>query len=293
MAGIITNDGKNVILNRFGKSTPDYTPPTYAVISGDDTTPSVTDSTYTEQLPKNPTNIEDCDAVTGWSNSGDADAETSNTTSGEYKEGDGCLNLPMTNSGGSGYWQKTVTSVDMSDGGFVWLWYYISDKSVYLTDASDTIILELGTGGFTNSSEWNFAYSTLSDGWNLLICDLSSSDTDNGTGVDTSDVDSIRITVKDSATIGTNNQRMDYWAYASVANMRLSQVSGYPTFTEADREMTNRFFVGATEMNSYTMRKIYVINSDATYKLIMEDTFTEQGKTDKLQTSFILKTEAE
>jgi hypothetical protein len=132
MSGVLTNDGLNYILNRAYKATPDYNAPSHGLIGAGTTTPAAGDSNLAKPLPATNTTTDACDAVTGWSNSGDADAETLNTTAGEFKEGTGCLNLPMTYSTGSGYWSKTISSTNMTSE-YIYVWYYIDSKSTYLT----------------------------------------------------------------------------------------------------------------------------------------------------------------
>lgn len=155
--------------------------------------------------------IDSCDSSTGWTHSGDAGAETENTTLGEYKEGTGCLNLPSTYSTGTATWYKTVSSVDLATTKIA-AWFYI-DNADDLTDDSAAITLDLGTGGFTNYNSYEFSKDDISSGWTSLVISADDLDASTGTGATLATVDRIRIKVKLDTSQSTNDMRMDYWRY--------------------------------------------------------------------------------
>jgi hypothetical protein len=288
-SGTITNEGLIVIMNRAYKSTPDYAAPSHGLIGSGTSTPAVGNTNLDKPLPATNTTTDACDAVTGWSNSGDADAEALNTTSGEYKEGTGCLNLPMTYSTGSGYWQKTISSTDMSGTEYMYLWYYIDSKSTYLTDTTNTVRIQLGTSGLTNCNNYDTDYDDISDGWNLIVKKAADYDSQEGSGATLATVDTVAIVIAVKASITTNNQRMDFWHYADEDDQKQAITSNYPTFNEGAKTVTNRFTIASTAYNGdsdgmYTIEEVGMRNSDSTFKFTSRDTLgISVGKTDKVR----------
>lgn len=281
--GKLTNNWLNALLNRGYKTTPDYNPPSHGLIGAGSTSPLATDTNLEKPLPASSTIADACDAVTGWGNSDDADAETLNTTTGEYKEGTGCLNLPMTFSGGDGTWSKTVGAIDMTDE-YIYLYYYISAKATYLTDTTDTVRIILGTGGLVNVNYYDTDYDNISDGWTLLVFKASNYSSQGGTGATISNVDTIAIKVKDKASVGTNNQRMDWWHYADEDDQKQTISSGYPIFDTGNKRVTERITFAATDYNGYTIKESGTRNDDASWMLASHDILTNTvTKTDKVR----------
>ena len=200
-----------VIVNGGNEKIRDAIKPLFTTggIGLNDDTPTVTDTGVTG----GGTTIDACDDVTGWTESGDGDTIALNNTAGEYKEGSGCLNLPLTYSTGTASWEKTITSIDLTDK-FIAIWFYVDILSD-LTDASDTVQISLGTGGFTDSYYYNFSRDELTNGWNGLFIEVSNTSGSTGTGLDVTDCDRIKITVKADSSQSTNDMRMDFWRYYS------------------------------------------------------------------------------
>ncbi len=167
--------------------------------------------------------IDACDAVTGWSNIGDAGTETLNNTAGEYKEGTGCLNLPATYNTGTASWSKTISSTDLSSKK-LYLWFYINNVTE-LEDSTDTIKILLGTGGFTDYDYYNTNLTSLSSGWNSIYVDINNSDGTAGAGATLSTIDSIRMQVKITTSQATNEMRMDYWRYYEADTLGITDSS--------------------------------------------------------------------
>lgn len=283
MADVVTNNAKNVHLNRIFKSTPDNTEPSYFVCSASSKTPTAGDSELEYAIGKSTTTIDAMDAITGWSNSGDADTEVLNTTSGEFREGTGCLNLPITHSTGTAAWEKTVSSVDLSNN-FVSLFFYIDDKT-NLSNVSDAFSLFLGTSGFTNSYEYHVSKTDLSTGWNQIGFDVSNGfDTTNGSGATLTGVDRVKIQLKITGNYTGNSIRADLIHYSTEANLLVSISSGFPTFDTGVRSATIKGVIEATEMNDGTpdINKVYVVNNDSSKVLMYEHTLSSSlSKTNK------------
>lgn len=153
--------------------------------------------------------VDTCDASTGWTNEGDASAVTLNTTAGEFKEGTGCLNLPLTYSTGTSGWYKTIGATDMDTDKHAF-WFYITQVSE-LANSDNAVRLTLGTGGFTNASYYDTTRDSLSNGWNSIVHNLDTTSGTLGTGAVMTSIDRIKIEVLADSSQASNEMRMDYW----------------------------------------------------------------------------------
>lgn len=221
------------------------------------------------------TTVDAFDATTGWNIADDAITPTTNTTTGEYKEGTGCMDVGATYSAGVATYYKTETSFDAT-GGFVVMWIYIDDKSE-LTDTTDCIKITLGTGGYTNTDYWNFDYDNLVDGWNSLICKIGDSSGTTGTGVDVSDIDSVKIQFKDNTTIGSGNIRFDYLRYYEPDTMGVTDSKKATVITTGDRYIKTEYTLYSTESNGLSLYEYG--DSTVNGTLVTRSTFTEIDKT--------------
>lgn len=278
-----TNDGKKTILDRYANDTPSRSKPSKMWFGANDQSPAVTDTALDARLPKSPTTIDACDATTGWANAGDGDAETLNTTSGERREGTGCLNLPSTYSTGTSSWSKTIAGTDVSSS-YVLLQVYFSTAAYSnLTAGTDTVRIYLGTGGFTDANYYDFDKTNIrSNDWTVLYIDVESPTGTDGSGATTTNVDSIKIQYKAGASIGTNNARMDYWVYAADSEFDVSMTTSYPVLDYSGITATYRARVGANQMNSFKISNAALMNGDSTELLQLNSQFDEQSKTDKV-----------
>lgn len=242
----------------------------------DSTSPDVTDT----GLLGGRTDIDSCDVVTGWTNSGDANAETVNNTSGEFKEGVACLNLPFTYSTGTGKWTKTINSADMTNNKLV-LWFYISDVNTIATSVS-ALKVDLGTGGFTNYDQYYFANTILGNGWNSLVVDCDNSDNSNGTGVTLATVDRIRLEVNLTTTQSTNSMRMDFWRMYTPDTLGITDSRKNLAYETGDYYFKTIHNILTTESNGLSI--VESGDSDGT-NLLSRFTFAtiEKGENTELQ----------
>lgn len=288
MADVITNDGRNAFLNRIFKGTPDNSEPTYFVLSTSSTTPTTATTSLAGRIGKTQTTIDAADATTGWTQSGDGDAVVLNTTAGEFREGTGCLNIPSTFSTGTSAWEKTVTSADVTDD-YVAFLFYVDDKT-NLTAGTNTLVLFLGTGGFTNANQYHTSKTNLVNGWNRIIFKVSSYTSQDGTGLDETNLDSVKIQVKTSASYTGNSMRFDFINYFTETESLISFTSGYPVFDSGLITAQIRGTVEATEMNDGTpeLSKFGVYNNDSSKVLISAHNFSSDvNKTNKTRLTII------
>lgn len=268
---MMTNAWKNIILKRAYKTSPTETAPTYFCLGADDGTPTVLDTYLIKPLPKTATSIDTCDVITGWSNENDGTAVVLNTTVGDYKEGTGCLNLPLTYSTGTAGWYKTIGSTDLSSR-YIYVWFYVENKATYISSSGGVRII-LGTGGFTDTNIYETDYVDLENGWNLLVFETSDYTSQDGAGATITTIDRIKLEIDCIAT-ATDNIRMDYWHSATLTNQSIDIVAGYPTFNTTNQTVTLRGLVGTSEMNGYVIKEVGLRNADVSFTLVDRETFT-------------------
>lgn len=282
MANIVTNDGLNVAINRTFKSSPDYTLPDKVVFSTNTLSPAATDSTMYGVLSTSYTAIDSMDSTASWTATLDAGTVVLNTTAGQYREGTGCLNLPVTYSTGTARWEKTISSADVS-ASFIGFWLYL-DATTYLASGTDTVRIILGTGGYTDANYYDTGKTSLQAGWNYIVFNATAYTSQAGSGATLSGVDSIAIQVKTTNDFASNSMRADFIFSFLAADRIISVTAGYPTFNEANNTTTLRHIIEATQGNDGTpdIWKIYLINSDSTATVFSESLLSNEiSKTDK------------
>lgn len=285
MAAIITNAWKNAVLNRAYKDTPDNNAPSHFLVGAGTSTATAADTNLQKPLPKSATTIDACDATAGWSQGGDGSAVALNSTSGEYKQGTGCLNLPLTFATGLANWDKTIGAINLTNQ-YIYLWFYVSAKATYLdAGGSFAVRIELGTGGYVNVNRYDTTYANISDGWNLLVFAASAFTSQSGAGATITSIDRIRIQLDVIATAAGNAIRMDYWHYASLTEQSIAITSGYPTFDTGNKRVTLRGVLEATDANAgYVISEISARNDDSSFVLVGRDNVSPTiSKTDKVR----------
>jgi hypothetical protein len=221
--------------------------------------------------------IDACDATTGWSQGGDASAVTLNTTSGEFVEGTGCLNLPATNSTHVATWSKTIASTDLSDKRLV-LWFYISDKTL-LTADSDAIAIVLGTSGFTNTNEYHFNRSSCINGWNSLQVTCASASASTGAGATLATIDSVRVKLKITGNLVSNSCRMDYLRYYSPNTYGITDSIDTLTWTTFEQGMKSTHLISTAQSNGLSVYEAGDSNGTNTQLSRMTFAVVDKGNT--------------
>jgi len=142
-----------------------------------------TGSTTATKVEDGVLTVDNCDAVTGWSNLSDTTITLNSTT---YIEGTGAINHTKSGTGGdTAAIDKTVTSRDFTDQD-LYLFVYIKDNTTLnkLKSVGVAIGLRHGSDG-ANNYAWDIARSELSLGWNKLgPYNISNVDGTNGSPVD-------------------------------------------------------------------------------------------------------------
>jgi len=220
------------------------------------------------------TTIDACDATTGWSAGGDGTGVTLNTTDGEYQEGSGSLDLAITNSTGESTFTKTISSTDLS-GDEVFVWIYVPTPAHI-----DNVYVVLGTGGVTDSNEYQTAGGVITTGWNSLKAVVDSPDSTNGSGATESGVDTIQLKIEHNTSPGT--LRMDYWRLYGSGTKGITDSQKSPSISTGDRYVKTTHQILSTESNGLGLSSAADFDG-STMPFFMQFTEVSKDKTSELQ----------
>jgi len=286
---LITNLGKNILLNRAYKANPDYTAPTQFKVGISNGTPAVTDTDLDVPVPISGTeSVDDCD-VANWTDDAEMTSTLNNVT---FKEGTGSLNLikdagaAQTASTDKTTTSRNFTSKELSN------WLYIIDATALAKlDATDSVIIRFGSDGTGATDYYQKAWdlTDLAVGWNYLYFTSATADSTAGAPVIAAmDYSYIALKATGAAIVwSAGDIIMDDWKVASSDDFLKDVVSGYPTFDESNHEVTMRATVTVTEANGYPINGLGLFNTDSTIKLASEDTFDDESKSDTDEFVFI------
>ena len=287
--GTITNNGKNVMLNRTYKSSPDYTIPSKFRVGIGTTTPVVADTALATHIPIENGTVCDDGSNTLTSSDGGEDS-TNNTTT--YKEGAGLTdataqNLLTDGTSATKRWyiaDLAVAGADITKTQPVSLWFYIADAATLAMFKTTGTALEvrLGSDLATNYFKIERTKAQLAVGWNWITTGTTNVEDLTETGTVGADVDTFEIVV-------TTNNAADDWTDGSVVYDLLRQwqtsdlggafVTGYPTFDEVNKKVTLRYYLNSLQANGFSITETGSFNTDGTAKLIDRDVFTAISKT--------------
>lgn len=223
----------DAVEDRFANTSPTYGAPASMKLGVGAQTPSVGATDLTTPVPFTYTEVDDCDATTGWSASTDGSIAL-NTTDGENVEGTGCLNLVKsgTTTAVVGY-SKTTSSVDFTGKQF-WGWIYITD----LTNLATTTCLEIRFGSDnTNYYYKRYDKADLIAGTNWFhFSTATATGTTGSPAVAACDYTEVRLTGTSSAATWTGTtMRMDHLQLVSTTDFELAFDSGPEVDAASDR----------------------------------------------------------
>lgn len=283
---IINNDGKKIIINRTFKSVPDYTAVKYYKVGINSATPLITDTNLTNPIPiKNTEIIDDCEAITGWTDSADMTLSVNST---HKKVGNYSLNLTKDGTGSaSASTSKTTTSYDFTSKALS-IWIYITDTAT-LNKLATSNCLEIRYGSdASNYYKWTKNKADLSVGWNLFM---------NLTSSNATVVSSPTITACDYTFIQlTATASSDTWAADSIAmdDIKLISTDDYlddidstsPELDEINKEVTITTYLSSLEATGYDIDSLGLFNDDGTPLMFGEITFDSESKNQTDEFSF-------
>ena len=166
--------------------------------------------------PTTITTIDSCDATTDWTESDDADAVT--TDSSSKKQGTASLNLGKSGTSSvNATWSKLLGTTVSGTSKDLVMWLYFANQTEI--DKVDYIKIWLGSGGgITNSYEFKLNGSSLSTGWNLYRLQTGSASTIRNGTPSTSSYNYLRLRIltnNTSDTITLGNAKMDFWHFGT------------------------------------------------------------------------------
>jgi len=293
--GNITTSGKNLMINRSYKSSPDYSEISEFKIGIGTTTPSTSDTDLAISIPIDDTEQEDsCDSITNWSQGTDGAISLNNST---YKEGTGSINLYKTAGTVDNvlyYNNNNMTSSDFTSKD-LWVFFYISTDGYSKLATTDAVELRFGNDYNTNYYYRRYDKADLSSGWNYLIMNTTTGTEEGSVTLGSCDSGGIKITYSASTDEITEGNAFltDDWKLAEASDYEKIFVSGYPTFDETNKKVTVRCHLTTLEANGYQLSEIGTFNTDGTPVMMDRDVFTAQSKTNLDEFAFVIINEME
>ena len=299
---LITVAGKNVVLNRGYKSSPDYTPPSQYKFGIDNGTPTENDTALDYAIPilDGTTNDDGSNTLTG---SSGGDNSTDNTTT--YKQGAGNTDVTAQNLiANNGNATKIWTISNLASAGTLItagqpfaLWLYIVDATALAKFKSSGTCLEIKLGSdSSNYYSKTFEASDLATGWNWITSNTVNVEDLTETGTVTGNIDTFIIEI-------TTNNATDTFVAGDVVYDLLRQwqesdllsnfVTGYPTFDEVNNKVTMRVFLASTQANGFPINADAIFNTDATPVMTDVNEFDEESKSNTDEYIFIDTNKAE
>jgi len=297
---LITTAGKNVVLNRAYKGTPDYLPPTKFKIGIDSSTPAVTDTDLDYAVPvEDGTTLDDgSNTMTG---SDGGDNSTDNPTT--YKIGGGNTDVTGQNLiANDTVVSKVWTIADLDTAGndataaqYIACWIYIKDTATYAKLKASGTCLEIRVGsGASDYYAIEYTKADLAVGWNWVTSNTTLLNALTETGTVAGDLDTFAIEIITEATGGGTEETFvagdvvfDLLRQWEATDLTQTFVTGYPTFDEVANTVTMRGFLGSTEANGFSITSTGLFNADSPDLLTDIDEFDEESKSDTDEFSFI------
>jgi len=275
---LITKEGWKSVLHRFVTETPTRKIPKYFKVGYDQTDITVESTSLDYPVPIFGMETVDACDTTGWTELDDAIAEVVNSTSGQFKQGVGCLNLGKSGAVSVNFgYEKNQTSKDFTSKKLI-LWVYIADT----TDLDSTEALTIRYG----SDSFNYYYkiiprADLEDGWNLISLDQTVESTQGSPLVTGCTYTSIKMKTPlatDTITIG--DIRMDYWIVTGSDDYRKAFVTD-PTVDLTNLEIIYECFLDTDEAVGYLLNGFVIIDEDGNVLSIDKFEGSSKGPTDQ------------
>jgi hypothetical protein len=302
---IIVDTGKQIIINRAYKATPDYLVPTQFKVGISNSTPDVGDTDLDVAIPIDNGTINDDGSNTG-NLVGSAGGTTSTDNITRFKPGGGTSDVTAQNLLANGTSvSKTWTIANLAAAGSVMtltnpfgVWIYMDETAVYdLLAAAGTVfdIRFRTTGdGATLYYQYVRTKAQLAAGWNWITSGTTiMTGLTQGAGGPPSGVCDEVVLIITTAAAGTTFSAGECvwdllrdWAESDLVK---DYISGYPTIDETSFEVETRCQLVSTEANGFDLNGFGNFNKDASILLSGEDTFTAESKSNTDQFTFIVK----
>jgi hypothetical protein len=293
MAGLKTTLGKNVLLNRMYKATPDYTAPSQFKVGVGTTAAAVGDTDLENAVPIGSGTTLDTgeNQLTG---ADGGDNSTNNSTifkPGAEQTDDTAQNLLANNTDASKVW----SIADLSSAGsaatadqVTSIWVYIADASVYQKFLISGTCLKVKIGSdSTNYYSKTFEASDLTTGWNWVQLGVLNTNTETGTVSGSLVYFEIEITTNNATdTFNAGDVVYDLLRQYETVDL-LADIDGV-TFNETNVTATVTASLLSTQAVGFNLTEIGTFNTDATPKMDGRDVYTSQSKSSEDEFKYTL-----
>ena len=303
--GVITSTGKNVMLNRTYKASPDYTIPSVFSVGLGTTTPVAADTAFENRVPitDGTTNDDGSNTFTG---SVGGDNSTDNTTT--FKQGGGNSDATAQNLIANGTSvSKTWTIANLAAAGSVMtstqpfgLWLYIKDATTYAKLAAAGTVFDIrfrtNGDGATLYYQYVRTKAQLAVGWNWITSGttIMTGLTQGAGGPPSGAMNELVIIITSvlaTDTFVAGDVVFDLLRQWAASDLIKTYVSGYPTFDEVNQKITIRTQLTSLDANGFNLSEFGTLNTDGTPALIAHDVFTAESKSDTDEFIFIIENE--
>ena len=285
--GVITNNGKNWLLNRAYKAVTDYEEIYYIKLGIGLTTPLVTDTDVEIPIPISNGTVNDDGSNVLTGSSGGTDS-TDNIAI--FKEGAGVVDVTAQNLIGNDTSVTKVWTISnlatlgtiITSSEHVSLWTYIKDTTTLNKLKSTGTCLEIKLGSdINNYYSITKESSDLLVGWNWITSNTDTVADLSETGTVTGDIDTFIIEIT------TNNATDEFVAGDIIydllrtwtdSDMLGTLVSGFPTFNTINKTVTTKTWLSVIMANGFDITEISLFTKDSTPIMITHDVISGESK---------------
>jgi len=273
---IFTNGGQKVMINRYAKTTPDYTVPTKIKVGiNTDTTIAVNDADLQSAIPIQNGTINDNGENTLTGSAG-GDNSTANTT--VYKDGAGETDVTAQNLIANGTsvtktWTIAALTNSIVSGQFTGCWVYIVDA----TALAKIVDLKITLSTFITT----YLNADLSVGWNWLNLGEASASSSS-------------LVIEATTNLATDTFVAGDLVYDLLRQWEESDLyqtfdSGYPVIDEINNEVSYRITLTANQAAGFPLDSCGLFNNDSSEILVGESSYDEDGKSVDDEFVYIIK----
>jgi hypothetical protein len=301
---IIVDTGRQIIINRAYKATPDYLVPTQFKVGISNSTPDVGDVDLDIAIPITDGTINDDGSNTG-NLVGSAGGTTSTDNIITFKPGGGTTDVTAQNLLANGTSvSKTWTIANLAAAGTVMtasepfgVWIYMDETAVYDLLAAAGTVLELRFRTNGDGAGLYFEYvrtkAQLTSGWNWVTSGTAiMSSLTQGGGDPSGVLDEVILIITTAVAATTFSAGECVWDLLrgwAESDLVKDYISGYPVIDETSFEVETRGILVTTDANGFDINGFGNFNKDATSLMSGEDTYTAESKSDTDQFTYIVK----
>jgi hypothetical protein len=279
VGSVKTNNGRKVLLNRYGLSVPDYTAPTSGIVGINGVTPNKTDTSLTFEIPISYLNI--LNPCTASLIAGDSGTNSSSSTS-IYKIGFGQTDntgqhLIKTSTASNIVSYNIPFSNNLSTANYFGCWIYFSAAGLAVLDITTACEIRVGSSTATDYYEVTKAASYFNVGWNW-ISQFTASATLVGTPTTINKGLLIMNTTTATDTFNTANIITDCWGQFDSGD--LTNVLTSITCDENLLQNTYVFTLASSDAVGFPISQVGIKNNDTNKLLLDLATHDEEEKSD-------------